>query len=105
MASGTSAIWLGPGSVYQVTASCAPSGDQAMVSTASSAGPGVGSARRPLPSAAFISHSTGKVEALSETNAICLPSGDQVGRRFQSLFSRMVDCESVSRSGSHRARR
>src|ERR1700730_15733506 len=64
---GTRAICVGPGSLNSVMASCEPSGDQATESTASSCSPGVARTCRPLPSAPFISHSTGKVEDLSET--------------------------------------
>src|SRR5438874_1068567 len=94
--SGTSAICVGPGSLNNVTANCEPSGDQETASTASSCKPGVARTRRPLPSAAFINHSVGKVDVLSDTNAMNLPSGDHVGRKFQSLLSSTVDWEVVS---------
>ena len=98
--SGTSAICVGPGSLNRVTASWEPSGDQAMLSTSSCWSPGVARARRPLPSAAFITHKVGKVDALSDTNAMSFPSGENVGRKFQSVLSRMVEAEFVNRNWS-----
>src|SRR5204863_519450 len=97
---GTAPTWLGLLPMKAVMATCEPSGAQLIASTVQVLSPVV-TWRRPVPSA-FMTHRTGLavLGPASEVNAIWRPSGDQAGRKFQSLSSRMRDWEVVSRFGA-----